>query len=248
MFADIPYEEWSNAFEHTVDELLWEAGIGEPPVDAFLVAMRLGLIVTEDLALESRARMVRLDQGESHEPAQPATAIVLGEEQRFERRQFAVAHELGEFAAMRVFDRLAVDPRHAPYGTREQVANVLAARLLLPARWFRKHALACDWDLPLLKDTFWTASHELIARRMLDMSPPVVITVFDQGHQTWRRSNFRPHIGGLLEVEHRCWQQCYQTSEGTRGEQPPGTFVRCWPIHEPDWRREIIRTDFEHWE
>jgi len=42
-----------------------------------------------------------------------------------------VAHEIGEHLAHRVFQRLAVDPRDTPSGTREQVANALASRLLL---------------------------------------------------------------------------------------------------------------------
>ncbi|QDU57052.1 ImmA/IrrE family metallo-endopeptidase [Aeoliella mucimassa] len=253
MFADIPYEDWSAALDSTVDELLWESGVCEPAVDAFLVAIRLGLVVTEDLLQSSRARLVRFSA--QHQPPatdHTATTIVLGEEQRFERRQFAVAHELGEFAAERVFARLTIDPRTAPFGGREQVANLLAARLLLPARWFRKTALACDWDLLEIKRVFWTASHELIARRMLDMSPPVVISVFDQGHLSWRNSNSGVRPQALLDTEYDCWQRAHHLGEPARAEPHDSeltscTSVRCWPIHEPDWRREIMRSEVEAW-
>ena len=43
------------------------------------------------------------------------------------------------------------------------------------------------------KQRYATASHELIARRMLDFEPWIVITIFDNGRLTFRRSNrFRP--------------------------------------------------------
>ena len=40
-----------------------------------------------------------------------------------------MAHEIGETCACQVFDRLSVDPREAPPGARETVANQLAGRL-----------------------------------------------------------------------------------------------------------------------
>lgn len=209
MFGDIPYEEAAATLDEVAEQLLWEAGVGEPPVDAFFVAMRLGLVVAEHAALPSRAQFVRV-AGEAAIAEQPT--IVLGDDDRFERRQFAVAHELGEFAAVRVFEQLGVDPRHVPLDAREQVANRLAGRLLAPQRWLKKEGLACEWDLALLKDTFWTASHELLARRMLDMSPPIVITVFDEGQVAWRRSNFRAGNIAMLEDEHSAWRECHHLS------------------------------------
>jgi Zn-dependent peptidase ImmA (M78 family) len=242
MFADISPRDWSHALETTAEELLWEADVHEPPVDAFLVAMRLGLVVTEDPTLPTRAQFVRLAAGSEAEHVGVPT-IVVGENDRFERRQFAVAHEIGEFAAVRLFDRLAINPQRVPQGSREQVANALAGRLLLPGRWFRKAGLECDWDLLELRERFWTASHELLARRMLDMPPSVVITVFDQGSVAWRRSNFGPTIT-LSACEHEAWSECHHWGQATSSADAElGVSIRCWPAHEPDWRREIMRTE-----
>lgn len=244
MFVDISPRDWSSALEATAEELLWEADVHEPPVDALLVTMRLGLVVTQDLTLPARAQFVRLG-GEGDTQQLEVPTIVLGENDRFERRQFAVAHEIGEFAAVRLFDRLAIDPRQVPQGSREQVANSLAGRLLLPGRWFRNVGLACDWDLLELREQFWTASHELVARRMLDMSPPVIITVFDQGSITWRRSNFGPSTP-LAACEQEAWSECHHWGHAASGSESEwGLTTRCWPIHEPDWRREILRTEVE---
>ena len=243
MFVDIPYQDWSTALDTVADELLWEAGVHEPPVDAFYLALELGLAVTQDTQLPARAQFVRV-AGDNQVDDQPT--IVLGDDPRFERRQFAVAHELGEFAAVRVFERLAIEPREVPLGSREQVANALAGRLLLPQRWFHKEGVACDWDLPTLKDRFWTASHELIARRMLDMSPRVVVTVFDQGEVTWRRSNYGSQLGSLHEAEHAAWRECHNVEAATYRETHADNVTiatRCWPVHEPLWQREILRTE-----
>jgi hypothetical protein len=248
MLTDITYKDWSEALDATVEQLLWEAGVCEPPVDAYYLALELGLTVTQDLQLPARAQIVRV-AGRNGSHTQPT--IVLGEEERFERRQFAVAHELGEFAAVRVFERLGISPRTTPLGGREQVANALAGRLLLPRRWFHKLGLECDWDLIALRDKFWTASHELIARRMLDMPPRVVVTVFDLGSITWRRCNFASPVGGLLDAEYEAWNECHQCDMPTcREVQTEGaaTAIRCWPVHEPDWRREILRTEVTSWE
>jgi hypothetical protein len=148
---------------------------------------------------------------------------------------------------VRVFERLAIDPAEMPWGSREQVANAMASRLLLPRRWFHKAGLELDWDLAALKDQFWTASHELIARRMLDMPPPVVVAVFDEGELTWRRGNQSTAASGLTEGEHRAWQRCHNTAQPTTHQVASDTVnldIRCWPVHEPGWKREIMRTQW----
>jgi len=256
MFGDILYEDWTLALDSTAEELLWEAGLSEPPVDAFLIALRLGVLVTEDFALPARAQFVRL-AGDARSNQQEAATlsrchgystptIVLGQEQRFERRQFAVAHELGEFAAERVFDRLGISPRHVPLGSREQIANSLAGRMLLPQRWLAKFGIECEWDLQLLKETFWTASYELLARRMLDMSPRIVLTVFDLGKISWRQGNFNTAIAPPTATEIDCWRECHESGcpvVATSSEMGGAATVRCWPVHEPEWKREIMRVD-----
>ena len=45
-------------------------------------------------------------------------------------------------------------------------------RLLLPMKWFALAATEFDHDLMQLKGRFQSASHELIARRMLDLPHP----------------------------------------------------------------------------
>ena len=79
---------------------------------------------------QGRARYVRLG---SHRAARPKATILLRPDPRCERRQWAVAHEIGEHVAHRVFHLLGIDPREAAPDRRERAANHLAGRLLLPA-------------------------------------------------------------------------------------------------------------------
>ena len=152
-----------------------------------------------------------------------------------------MGHELGEHVAGEVFRRLAVDPSLAMPGMREEVANQLASRLLLPTAWFVINAQTCDWDLLTLKARYRTASHELIARRMLDSQPPVIVTVCDQGQITFRRSNLMRRAVPLAPVEHACWHEVHQraalrcTMAGPSGSpagrcmKPVGSGRSCAP-------------------
>ena len=245
MLAEIPTEEFVAALDDCVERLLWEAGIDRPPIDARAVAQHLGLIVVDHGSLTCRAQFVRLAAnrrgGESH------GTIAVGPAERPEREQWAIAHEVGESIAHDIFARLGVRPECAPANAREVVANRLASCLLLPRRWFSVDGRGFDWDLLELKERYSTASHELIARRMLEMAPPIVITLCDQGRVIWRRGNAGCHPPRLLPEEHDAWQSTHVTGLQSDEALDPLTTglgrVRSWPVHEPDWKREIIRSE-----
>ena len=244
MLTEIPAEQFAAALDACADQVLQEAEVAAPPVDAVLLARRLNLEVACDLTMDVRARFVRLGKAGQG-------TILVADDPRPERRQWAVAHEIGESAAHRVFDHLGVELSDIPPTGRERVANRLASCLLLPRAWFAADGRAVDWDLIALKAVYRTASHELIARRMLEMSPPVIVTLFDQGRPQWRRSNVLRRPPSLTPPECQTWRR---VSDGGRaagydgGDLPEGIDdVRCWPVHEPEWQREILRTGLEGW-
>ena len=204
MLPEIPTAEFVAALDRCAENGLWEAGWDHPPIDAFALAERSNLVVAHDESMAERGRHVRLAN-------QAAATIVLGPEVRDERRHWAVAHEIGEHLAHRVFGSLGVAPALAPPGARETVANHLASRLLLPTGWFAADGEACDWDLWELKALYATASHELIARRMLEMPPKVVMTLFDHGQAQWRRSNIVGCPPGLHPVEAEIWRTAHDS-------------------------------------
>jgi hypothetical protein len=94
-----------------------------------------------------RARLVNLTGASRND----SPSILLKHDPRIERVQWAVAHEIGEALAQRVFAELAVDPALAPEQAREVVANGMASRLLLRGPWFGSDGSECDWDLIRLK-------------------------------------------------------------------------------------------------
>lgn len=238
MLPELTQEEFSLALDAVAAAVLDAAQATAPPVDAIELARALRLSVAWDDRQSGRGRTVRIGDFRG---GRPRGSILLRPEPRRERLHWAIAHEIGETCAVQVFDRLGVDPREAPSGARETVANQLAGRLLLPRAWFARDAREHDWDVLRLKQRYATASHELIARRMLDFPPRIAITVFDHGRLTLRQGNLSCRPGALVPAEISGWREAHQESRSVVVEDL-SCRVQVWPIHEPDWKREILRT------
>lgn len=239
MPIDTTWEEYTQLLDTIAEEVLQATGVEEPPVDPFRIARLLGIRVVWDKHLPERGRYVRLrpfgQQGST-------PVIILQEHPRPERRYWAAAHELGEHLVYQVAESLGLQLEQHNQGWRERVANHLAARVVLPTRWFSSDGQRLDWDLRALKLRYRTASHEAIARRMLEMEEPVIITVFDQGSLVWRQSNRWGRVPPLSQVEILCWQTAHQLHRDSE-QLGGGVRVRAWAIHEPGWAREILRTE-----
>ena len=238
MLQEIARDDLHAALDELVEQLLESAGIRRPPVDALSLAAACGLRIARDNAQVGRARHVRLARSVGRDRA---GTILLKAELRPERRQWAIAHEVGEACCQRLFDRLRLDASWDAPGSREAFANQLANRLLLPSDWFAHDARDLDWDLPRLKVRYRTASHELIARRMLDFDVPIVISIFDQAQLTFRKQNCGEAAPALLALERDLQRAAHQQNrpqQATAGR----LSVQAWPIHEPCWQREILRT------
>ena len=238
---DVPPEEMARCLDECGAAMLAEAEVARPPVDMVHLAARLGFVVAVDRSMRGRARLVRLS---GRGQRRPRNTILISPETRGERRQWAVAHELSEATAHRVFAALGIGAIDAPPSAREQIANRLAGCLLLPRAWFDRDGQAVAWCLPELKAIYRTASHELIARRMLEMTPPAVISVFDQSQLTWRRSNVPGRPPNLTPLERTLWQECHSHERSTTGHDDV-VQIDCWPIHEPGRKREIMRSEVQ---
>lgn len=239
MFCGMTAEEVAAGLDAIAMEVLGSARVQGPPVDPVRLAQALGLVVVLDGQQGVRGRYVRL-RGPRGRMSRPT--VLLRPDPRPERRHWALAHEIGEHVAHRVFQYLGIDLRLAVPQAREFVANQMAGRLLLPTVWFEADALATQWDLLALKARYATASHELIARRMLEFPSPAIITIFDQGAVTFRKSNVPGRVPPCSADEIGCWQEVHREhrpAEAILGS----TRVRGWPVHEPGWKREILRTE-----
>jgi IrrE N-terminal-like domain len=240
MLSELTPDELSAALDAVAAEVLEHLPPSAAPFDALELARALGLEVAWDERQTGRGRIARLSR---HVGAATRGSILLRPEPRRERLQWAIAHEIGEFCAHRVFERLSVDPREAPPAARETVANQLSSRILLPRDPFDRQARAGGWDLYDLKARFPAASHELIARRMLDFAPGVIVTIFDHGRRTFRRGNLPFRLPPLSDVESRAWRVAHEQSLASV-ESDGFRRVQAWPVHEPDWKREILRAEW----
>jgi len=224
------------ACDQFAQALLVRGGGTKPPVDAVALAASLGLFVAVDCGQAERGRRACVNVG----GAEPMPTIFLGAEERNERRQWAVAHEIGEHFSHELFRKLRLDPRELPRQTRERAANLLAPRILLPRDPFVAAGRECDWDLVELKRRFTTASHELIARRIIDCLATAIITIVDQGRVRYRSDGFGRRAP-LETGERDTLECCRRTLQPVAATTLRGR-VRCWPIYEAEWRREILLT------
>jgi hypothetical protein len=261
MLPDLTPQDLALALDREVERTLVMARVSSPPVDALRVADALGLVVVANPDLPERACYVGSHLSAPTRAAAPRAGvlavrrrmstrgtIVVRPEPRFERVQWAIAHEIGEHLARRVFHRLGLAPRAAPPTAREAIANRFAGRLLAPTRWFESDGSRCDWRLPDLKRRYETASHELLSRRMLDAPPRVIVSIFDQGRLGFRRGNQPGRTPAVTPTERRVWQEVHglgraRECEAGFGSEAPFVRVACWPVHDAGWRREIMRTE-----
>ncbi|HXG12276.1 MAG TPA: ImmA/IrrE family metallo-endopeptidase [Gemmataceae bacterium] len=236
MREDLTREEVAETVDRAVEELLKRAGLEGPPVDAIALAQRhLGMIVCLDRRQPQRGRAQR---------AGGRKQIFLRPEPTEERHQWTVAHEIGEHLKADLLRRLGIDPEQTRAMMGESLANLLAHRLLVPTCWFATDAPAFDYDLLALKKRYRTASHEVIAWRFLDLPAPCIVTVVDNDRVHRRRSNAWQTRRELAPAEREC--QRYVNHHGRpHVVRKDGWTVQGWPIHQPDWKREILRSVVE---
>jgi Zn-dependent peptidase ImmA (M78 family) len=232
----LPREEIAATVDRAVDELLDAAGVLGPPVDAIALAQRhLGMIVCIDRRQPQRGRAQR---------AAGRKQIFLRPEPNEERHQWTVAHEIGEHVKADLLRRLGVEPQQTRAMSGESLANLFAYRLLVPTRWLTADAPALDYDVLELKQRYRTSSHEVVAWRLLDLPEPCVITIVDNEHVSRRRSNAWRVTRRLEPPEEECQRYVHYYSR-PRVVRADGWTVQGWPVHQTDWKREILRSVFE---
>lgn len=237
MIDDLPREEMVAVIDRAVDELLDRAGLPGPPVDAIGLAQRhLGMVVCLDRTQPQRGRAQR---------AAGRQQIYLRPEPREERHQWTVAHEIGEHLKADLLKRLGVGPEETPALLGESLANLFAFHLLVPSRWFAEDAPALDYDLLDLKKRYRTSSHEVLALRFLDLPEPCIVSVIDNGHLRRRRSNGAPVRRRELEIPEQMCQRRVNQSGSPQIVRSGGWTVQGWPVHQLDWKREILRSVLE---
>src|SRR4051812_37463576 len=236
MLDDLSREDVTQAVDRAVQNLLDAAGVTVPPVDAIGLAQRhLGMHVCLDRRQPQRGRAQR---------ASGRKQIFLRPEPTEERHQWTVAHEIGEHLKSALLERLRVEPEQTRAMAGESLANLFAYRLLVPTCWFAGDAPACDYDVLALKQRYPTASHEVIAWRFLDLPEPCIVTILDNEHISRRRSNAWRIRRRLEPAEQECQRYVNYYSRPHLVQQD-GWTVQGWPVHQADWKREVLRSVVE---
>jgi Zn-dependent peptidase ImmA (M78 family) len=233
MTEDLTREEVTHVVDRLVAELLDAAGVSEPPVDAIQLAQgQLGMVVCLDSRQSQRGRAQR---------AAGKQQIYLRPEPTEERHQWTVAHEIGEHMKTTLLERLSVEPEETRSMAGESLANLFAHHLLVPTSWYADDAAAIGYDLAKLKKRYRTASHEVLALRMLDLAEPCIISIIDNDHIHKRRSNAWPVRKELEAPEEKC--RLWVNKHGRpRTHRASGWTVQGWPVHQAGWKREILRS------
>lgn len=237
MMDDRPREEIVAVLDKIVEELLDQAELTGPPVDAIALAQKhLGITVCLDSRQQQRGRVQKAGR---------KAQIFLRPEPTEERHQWTVAHEIAQHYKTQIHERLDLEPDQAKVMTGESLATLFSSRLLVPTRWFAADAGAVHDDLLELKKRYRTASHEVIALRFLDLPPPTVITIVDNDVIHRRKSNGpRIKTTELEAIEKTCQQYVNQNSRPHIVREGAWT-VQGWPVHQNDWKREILRSTVE---
>ena len=236
MREDLSREEVVEVVDSVIADLLRAAAIETPPVDAIALAQgHLKMIVCLDSRQEQRGRAQR---------AAGRKQIFLRPEPTEERHQWTVAHEIGEHLKAGVMERRGADPERTRAMAGESLANLFAHRLLTPTVWFASDARELKYDIPQLKKRYQTASHEVIAKRLLDLPEPCIITIVDNDHVSFRRGAGVRAPKQLEAPEKECQEYVHHYSR-PRLVQANGWSVHGWPVHQTDWKREILRSVVE---
>jgi hypothetical protein len=236
MREDLSREEVVEVVDRVIADLLQAAGVEQPPVDAIALAQRhLKMVVCLDNRQEQRGRAQR---------AAGRKQIFLRPEPTEERHQWTVAHEIGEHLKAGVMERLGADPEQTRAMAGESLANLFAHRLLTPTEWFADDARQLKYEIPQLKRRYATASHEVIAKRLLDLPQPCIVTIVDNDHIHFRRGVGIRASKELAPPERECQEYVHHYSR-PRVVQAEGWTVQGWPVHQTDWKREILRSVVE---
>ena len=236
MFDEFSSEEVLAAVDRIIVALLTAADVSGPPVDAIRIAQKtLGIVVCLDGSQQARGRAQRIGRQRQ---------IYLRPEPTKERHQWTVAHEIGEHLKADLLRTLGVEPEQTGAMAGESLANLFASRLLVPQSWLAVDAPALHYDIAALREQYQSASHEVVGLRLLDLAAPCIITIVDNGHIHRRRSNAAP-VRRLLEPpELLCQEYVHRFSRAHR-VQEEGWTVHGWPVHQVDWKREVLRSVVE---
>lgn len=175
--------------------------------------------------------------------------IFYNEKERLERQHYSIAHELlerhliNENLNQLKLGKITKEELH-------KIANDYTRYILLPENSFEKNAMKLNYNLFSLKETFITASHELIARRLLDIGN-FIITIIDNNNIYLRKSATISIPQNLTALEKKAYELALTTNQYYYIEDylddTKQTFLKThsYPIIEKEFKRVILIGEIE---
>ncbi len=223
---DLSRDDLVQCIDRLVQELLTQAGVESPPVDAVALARHLGL---------------DLDEGRKRGRKKPTSAEEVPRASTPEAQQWNAAQTIGEHFKATLLERLGFAPDEKRPMLGESLSGLFARHLLVPGVWFSADAPSCGYDLYQLKERYRTASHEVIAFRLLDLPEPCIITIVEDDKVHRRRSNAWPVKKRLEPAEVEC-RRCVTRNGEPHVVRSGGWTVWGWAVWQGGRNREILRS------
>lgn len=225
---DTPLYDLHLLLDNLVQEFLAKASLHQPPIDAcaLLNAKAWQLLELDAPSILSKKSIQVFDPKESE------SAEV--------KKQWLAAQSLA--SSLQKEAKLRWEKSNDTQAAQGiSYINLIAQRILVPTQWLKSLALQFDYDLLELKRIFKTPAYEIIALRMLDLDSPCIITIVDNGHIFKRKSNCCNPPKTLSPAESMVLNYVHENSRPKKVNDQ-GWQVAGWPVHQLDWRREILRS------
>jgi len=225
---DNPLYDLQVLLDNLVQEFMVKASLHQPPVDA-------------DALLNAKAWQLLGLEAPSPHTKKPAQVFDPKESESSDiKKQWLAAQTLASSLQKEAKVRWEKsNDSQASQGV--SFINLIAQRILVPTHWLKSLALSVDYDLLELKRIFKTPAYEIIALRMLDLENPCIITIVDNGHVFKRKSNCCNPSKTLSPTETMVLNYVHENSRAKKVNDQ-GWQVAGWPVHQLDWRREILRS------
>ncbi len=218
-----------SAIDRVVGTFLESMRLFQPPVDWVELAVSIPGI---------RRETAQEATGLSRRRAASKGKLLFADSLKEESRQRLAAQAISQFLLPKVGDILGIEDGERPPTS---WVRALVERLMVPPLWFRDVWRDENGDFVKVLNRFAFTPLEIVAQRLLDDSEPTVLSIIDHGSLTHRASN-GPRAGKVLwPLEKECFEYISHFSR-TRRLSQGGMTVSGWPIHQSDWKKEVLRT------
>lgn len=234
--GDFTHEDLVDAIDKSINALLDQAGVSEPPIDALaLLQNQFGFRIDYDVPHDAPR------YGDRPQRRSRPNQLILHPDASLEAQNMLAARSIAKKLIPTILTKLGIAPGTENPNASASLVGIITPRLLVPSRWYGADARRADWDLITLKDRYSTANWDTLAWRMLEVDDePCVIAIVDDGIVSSRRGNRFSVTRALTAAEQACLTRVQENDEPARVRQD-GWTANGWPTQGIPFRRIVLR-------